>query len=64
MKKWLKDKWGWLKTFNNPPTVVINMGCVTQLQDEDKDMFVVRGRVIVEANIETLELRDKDGNRP
>ncbi len=51
MKKiieWFKDKWAWLLTFNNPPTVILSAkNIITECEYEH---IHVKGRAIVHVN--------------
>ena len=51
MKKWIKDKMAWLKTFNSPPVVTI------------KARAIVDASVVVEGRAE-LYMEAKDGSLP
>lgn len=47
-KSWLRDKWSWLKTFNNPPVVTINQNLVAY--EGEPPAVIMDGRVIVQVN--------------
>lgn len=57
-KAWFKDKWWWLKSFNNKPTVVIN---ATEIySDQDLPILVQTGRVETTINCGVLRRDGKE----
>jgi hypothetical protein len=56
MKKWLNDKWCWLKTFNKPPQIVIEGDMLAFLTEEGKSaesatLFYSKLREIVKTKL-------------
>jgi hypothetical protein len=45
MKKWIIDKWWWLKTFNKPPQIVINPDMLVFLTEGGKYAITSLGRI-------------------
>jgi hypothetical protein len=50
MKKYLKDKWVWLKTFNKPPQIIIEGDMLAFLSDDGKSAIKVDGRLELTIN--------------
>jgi hypothetical protein len=55
MNRWLKDKWAWLKTFNNPPTVRVTADSI--VKSDSSPVFYIRGRVRVDVEIKEVEFK-------
>ena len=65
LKEWLKDKWHWLQTFNEVPTVTIKAGKIT-FDAEDGYVIVANGRMNVEIDSNKMvvkNLKDEYGRR-
>jgi hypothetical protein len=45
MRKWFKDKWGWLNTFNKKPQIVIDGDMLAFLTKNDKYPITCLGRI-------------------
>jgi hypothetical protein len=43
IKEWLNDKWSWLKTFNNPPTIRIKAKSIF-MYNADGHVITIDGR--------------------
>jgi hypothetical protein len=62
MKKYLKDKWWWLKTFNKPPQIIIEGDMLAFLTEEDKNAITVLGRIelVINGDIITFNKERKE----